>query len=239
MAETRTEFEDRMEKRISDLSRRIIYLEKTQHVEKPEQLQIRDTLDDLIWKLTYDVDLRAVQMQRRVPMRIFFGDPVPEEFMRDDLLSDLGHILKEAGLYFDYLLPEEKGSWWQKIYLVTGEILTKDEVQKRLDLIEAALKTAYLDKPQAEANQTQADAAAKLISALQNVPNACIQVGTLLLVKVTRQDGTCTVAVRTLTATELKRLEENQSALRRPEEILEMLGESSRPQPQLLEQQPR
>ena len=64
---------------------------------------------------------------------------------------------------------------------------------------------------------------------LKEIPEACIQVGSLLLVKITGNGKTMVIA-RTLTAKELKLLEENQPMLGCPDRILEWLnnkGDSS------------
>jgi hypothetical protein len=55
-------------------------------------------------------------------------------------------------------------------------------------------------------------------------PDACIQVGLLLMVKTTGDYGRSMVSARTLTALELRLLESNQSMLRYPDRILEWLN---------------
>jgi predicted HTH transcriptional regulator len=54
-------------------------------------------------------------------------------------------------------------------------------------------------------------------------PQACIQIGSLLMVKNTSDDGKSTLSVRTLTDLELKLLDKNQSMLQHPDKILEWL----------------
>jgi hypothetical protein len=64
-------------------------------------------------------------------------------------------------------------------------------------------------------------AVSSLVDALKDVPQACLHVGSLLMVKTTGDDGKSTVSARTLTAVELRLLEENQPMLRYPDRILE------------------
>ncbi|WP_143076067.1 hypothetical protein [Stigmatella erecta] len=101
--------------------------------------------------------------------------------------------------------------------------MTSQEVQSRTAAAEAAIKVHMLDKPQAEANKAQAEGASALISSLANVRNACIQAGTLLIIKRTLPDGESFILTRTLTIGEVKALEENQGMLGRPDRILEWL----------------
>jgi predicted HTH transcriptional regulator len=73
----------------------------------------------------------------------------------------------------------------------------------------------------------QVEAVSSLVDALKEVPQACIQVGSLLMVKTTGDDGRSMVLARTLTALELRLLEANQPMLRYPDRILEWLNHSS------------
>ena len=82
---------------------------------------------------------------------------------------------------------------------------------------------------QAEANNLQADGAASLIAALSTTDDACIQLGTLLLIKATRA-GKHIVIARTLTFEELRQLERNQTLLREPEKLLQLLENADRRQ---------
>jgi predicted HTH transcriptional regulator len=65
-----------------------------------------------------------------------------------------------------------------------------------------------------------------LVNALQDIPQACLQVGSLLMVKTTGADGRPIVSTRTLTALELRLLEGNQLMLGDPDRILEWLNNS-------------
>lgn len=137
-------------------------------------------------------------------------------------MTAVERLFDPLGFERSYELPDESGSWWKKLLLRTKGFFASADVQKRLRTAEGALEAHYLDKPQAEANHLQAGAAAPLITALGTTPNACIQVGTLLLVKATK-DGQSAVITRTLTKEELRRLEENQAMLKRPDQVLEWL----------------
>jgi hypothetical protein len=136
---------------------------------------------------------------------------------------------KEYGFITAYDYPEQSGSWWKKFWFKTTESLKSDEVKERLDKAERALELNYLDKPQSEANKNQAEAASCLIKSLENVPNACIQTGSLLLVKIT-VDGNASLMSKTLSINELRHLEENQSLLKNPNMILDWLQGANKKQ---------
>jgi hypothetical protein len=82
-------------------------------------------------------------------------------------------------------------------------MFTRPAIATRLRKAERAVEATYLDKPQAEANHFQAIGAASVIGALAGADNACVQVGSLLVVKATAADGKCVVVARTLTTDEL------------------------------------
>ncbi len=188
-----------------------------------EQVVVKSSVHDLIWQITTGINFDEAKVVRYVPVRIYFSDPVLESAHRETTVAAIERIVQPFGLERTYELPDETGSWWKKFVLRTKEALTHHELQKEFEAIEKALKANYLDKPQAEANKLQAAATAELISSLNQTANACIQVGTLLLVKITKPDGQCAVAARTLTSAELKHLEENQAILKQPEIALELL----------------
>jgi hypothetical protein len=71
----------------------------------------------------------------------------------------------------------------------------------------------------------QVEAVSSLVDALKEVPQACLQAGSLLMVKTTGDDGRSVVSARTLTALELRLLEANQPILRYPDRVLEWLNQ--------------
>ena len=201
--------------------------------EHAQVIETRETLHDFVWLLSTGTDVRNVATQRYVPVRVYVTDPVPSEAQRSKLLDALFEFFASRGFERSYDLPDESGSWWKKLFLRTKDAATHEQVQKRLRKAERALQNEYLEKPQAEANQMQANAASSLIEALKDTPTACIQVGSLLLVKGPGPDGRPAIIARTLTTTELQALEENQAMLRQPEQVLQWLEGCTNPKGRL------
>jgi len=232
----RQAFQERVEKRVEELGQRVAALETSREMleASADQLRADETsiaygLHEFIWMLSSGTDIKDARTTRYIPLRLFVGDPLPDEASRQRIIAAVEALLDPLGFERSHELPEESGSWWKKLLLRTKGAFTHAEVKKRLKTAEQALEANYLDKPQAEANHLQAGAAAQLITALGTTPNACVQVGSLLLVKATDQAGSCAVIARTLTPDELRRIEENQAILRRPEQILEWLqGKANR-----------
>ncbi len=227
----RRSFQESVEQRLGELRARVDGLVESQAemattaAEMQEDQQgTKDTLHSFLWLLSSGADITKARVTRYVPVRIYFVDPLPDESTRRTIIAAIEGLVGPAGFERLYELPEESGSWWKRLVLRTKGFFTQEEVRSRLQTAERALEVTYLDKPQAEANNLQAQAAAGLIGALSSTPNACIQVGTLLLVKATDNDGRCALVARTLTNDELRMLEENQTILKKPGEILEYLN---------------
>lgn len=94
---------------------------------------------------------------------------------------------------------------------------------KRLEKIERAVELKGLGQPQADIDKTQSQAIASLLEAVEKIPNAAIQAGSIILVKTTLTSGP-TIKVKTLSQRELIHLENNQKLLLSPADLLENLS---------------
>lgn len=195
----------------------------TRHLQAYEQILTQQSLTSWFMESGKGEDALHLPLLRAIPVRIFIGDPVPPRPELEKIIQAVTAFVSGMGFQIGVALPEEKGSWWKSFFFRARKLLTSQEVQRRTAVAEAVLKAHMLDKPQAEANKAQAEGAAALISSLANVRNACVQAGTILIVKRTSPDGESLMWVRTLTINEVRALEENQGMLRRPDSILEWL----------------
>lgn len=124
-------------------------------------------------------------------------------------------VLYTFGLTIEDAAPPVVGSWFRSMRARPD---AGRDVADVLNRIERSIEMQALHKPQAEIDAAQADAVAKLITALGADPNAFVQIGSVLLVKV---DGV--VVVRNLTQRELVFLQRNSGLLVSPKAILEAL----------------
>lgn len=196
-----------------------------ENVSRNDQVEFsKAEIQSYLWLLSTGADIASINLKRYVPVRIYISDPVPSSDELHSLIHALDELSSSIGFERSGEFPSEQGSWWKQIFYRTKDAVSQEGVQRKLTKVEQAIQTNYLDKPQAEANVHQAEAVSKLVDSLKEVPDACIQVGSLLMVKTTSVDGKPMVVARTLTAQELKLLEENQPMLRCPDRILELLN---------------
>jgi hypothetical protein len=124
--------------------------------------------------------------------------------------------------------PPIRGSWFRAFTARAKKAATAPEFTSRLAKIERALELQTIHRVQAEVDSAQGAAVAKLITALGSAPNAIIQVGSVLLIKV---DGV--PVVRNLTQVELTHLERNPALFRDPAAALHELQQVNGPAKQV------
>ncbi len=179
-------------------------------------------LHTFFWAVSSGVDVAETELVRFIPSRMFVDDPLPHHDSLLRLARALHRFAETLDLAPAEELPEESGSWWKKLFFRTKEVATHPEVLAALEAGKRALQGAC-DKPQAEVNKNQAEAAAALIQSLDATACACVQLGSLLLIKTKDSNSNTALICRTLSPEELKRLEERQTVLSDPSRILEWL----------------
>lgn len=164
-----------------------------------------------------------VRAIRFVPVRAYIdrtpqGAVVAISDAVDDVLAAFGFVIADE-------FPEIRGSWFKKWFAKSKEMLSQPEVLERLEKIERAVVIKAIDKPQADVDDKQAAAIAKLIKCLDKIPNAAIQAGSVLVVKLT-VNGAPIIQARTLTQEEMIQLENNQLLLQDPAQVLSRLNDA-------------
>ena len=171
----RRSFEESTNKRLDDLANSIQKvdddnksLKSSLFTHKEEITAFRRTSQDYLWLLGAGVDITKVELNRYIPVRIYLSDPVPKQEILNKLSDSIVKLLDDAGFERSDDFPEETGSWWKRFVFRTKNAVTHKEVTDRIKKVERATEIAVLDKPQAEANLCQAQAASALISSLSN-----------------------------------------------------------------------
>lgn len=169
--------------------------------------------------------LRSHPTIQRLPVRAYLRESDPAHEKR--LAEAIGLLTKALNLIVTDDPPPQKGSWFKHWFAATAEVASQPEVAERLRKVERAVELRALHQQQAEVDKTQAEAVNALITALEHVENAAVQIGSLLVVKVT-QGNHPSVLVRSLSLRELDALERDPSLLKAPELVLDVLAGSLR-----------
>lgn len=139
-----------------------------------------------------------------LPIRVYLSDSEA----RQSVEQALREVTVEFGVDYVYSFPGETGSWWREHIAHMRESGTQSQ---QLAKLERAIDMQLLLIKQAQVDGVQSDAVSKLIVALERTPQAVIQVGSVLLVKVEQ-----TIVVRNLTQGELQFYERNPALFKDP-----------------------
>lgn len=160
--------------------------------------------------------------KERLTIRVYLSKSDPS---LENRIVDAIQNLAEAYRFKTEDSPPEKGSWFREWILKS---LDKKEVVERLEKLERTVEVATLQTYQAAVNKTQAEAATLLIKEIAGVPNAVCQVGSILTIKRTLENGREVLIVRTLSPREMILIERNPHLLQNPDSFLVALSNHSK-----------
>ncbi|WP_114936222.1 type I restriction endonuclease subunit R [Mucilaginibacter endophyticus] len=119
-----------------------------------------------------------------------------------------------------------KGSWIKRRIAFIQRIFKSEEAREIFDKTKKALELAHLDKIQSEVNKNNSEAAKALMDAVKDVPNAAMAMGSLVVVKTTK-DGEPKVIIRNLTIDQVIQLDKNPDLLNKPFELMNRLNRNN------------
>lgn len=160
-------------------------------------------------------------INRYIPIAIYSRSD--DEMITSSLTKALSAFLEEFSFQFADDFPAQRGSWWKKWFAKTKDAVTQQEVLDRLVKAERAVELAQLQQRQAEADKNQASGTAALIKSLEQTDNACVQAGSILLLKESNSEYGTNIISRTLSQLEMIYLERNPQILKQPDQILKVL----------------
>jgi hypothetical protein len=137
-----------------------------------------------------------------------------------DALDELAGLL-------GYEIPTDeeihRGSFWRSAKAALHRGFAHDEVRNRLIKVERALELVGIEERQASVDVKTAEAVEKLISGLQDIPQACMRAGSLLLVKYQDHQGPV-LLVRSMSQLEVRAFERFPEIQQDPRATIEALA---------------
>ncbi|WP_146765905.1 hypothetical protein [Micromonospora noduli] len=111
-----------------------------------------------------------------------------------------------AGYGAEEDISVRRGSIFRRSRAAVQRVFSSREVKDRLVKLERALELTVVDSRQAEYDSVEADAVQKLLESLQDIPRACMRVGSIFVVKY-QAAGESVILVRNLSQMEIRALE--------------------------------
>lgn len=139
------------------------------------------------------------------------------------VLSALDHMASVLGFERPEWEQLQRGSWWRRAKAALGRAVASEELATRLIKVERAIEVATLDRQQAEVDVRSAEAVAQLLAALQDVPQACLRVGSIMIVKYPGDSGPIVLS-RNLSQLEIAALERFPEIQKKPRQALDALA---------------
>lgn len=184
-----------------------------------EQDNLKAEFHKYVLMNSYNIDIREIPIHRLIIIRVYF-QTTKERKLVIKIINDIFNILY---LEISDEFPFQDGSIFKEVIGKTTELLTQPQVDERLKKLERSLEVYALHQPQAEIDKNKAEAVSQLITSLSNVSSVEMQIGSLILIKLTDEHGASHIQVKQLTQKELMFLEKHPIILKNPQEFFNHL----------------
>lgn len=207
-----------LEKRIEEIEYDNKTVKKDIENLKNENIQLKEYLFDSI------VGENSLEKIQYLPIQIYIDSDNPQDIYKiyDSVLNFVEALGFKKFIEFEH----EKGSWFKKLIGRSIKAISDEEVTSRLQEAEYGVEANYILNQQAMIDRNQSEALLNIIKALDNTSNAAIRMGSILVVKVTDENGVVNIQSRTLSIRELHYLNKNPQLLNTPHQILSAIANS-------------
>lgn len=164
----------------------------------------------------------TVQEIQNIPVTIYIDTNNPTQIFK--VYSAVLDFLSSIDFISNIELKPVKGSWFKRLVASSRSAITSNEVTDRLKEAEYGVEVNTILKPQSEVDKNNSEALLNILKSIENIPNAAIRIGSLIVVKVTNRSGEANIQVRTLSIKELHLLNKKPELLSRPSEVLNALA---------------
>lgn len=141
----------------------------------------------------------------------------------NDVFSRVEELMSFIGYAAQNDAHVERGSIFRTSWAKLKILFSADELRTRLTKVERALELVAIDERQAAVDLIESQVVENLMEALNDVPEACVRIGSLLLVKTHSPKGIAVFA-RTLSQLEVRTLEKYPEIQKTPGCVLELLA---------------
>jgi len=205
-------------------SQLVRYLRAAFALVQHESARLSEAIYPYLMLTTLGLDAKDVPLTRVLPVRVYLsGTETAETDVEETTVWFLHEILEGIGFRPTDLRTVERGSWFFRAFSRSKDLLTHEQVVERLKKLEHAAEIAAIKRPQAEVDSKEASAVRDLLTGIREVPNAVIQVASLLIVKQTHPRHGERVVVRSLTTEQMMAIEKGDVSIRDIDALLKLI----------------
>lgn len=170
----------------------------------------------------FGLSRRNLLHRRTLPVRIYLSDSESAS----DVEQAVVRLLNSCDFELVQESDPERSSWWKRLWFRSARGIDEEDIYDFGRKTARAIEIEHLEKRQADVTQKLASATRSLIASLETIETAAIQVGNVLIVKHKDPVLGPVLTVRTLSAMQLRMLENQPEILKDPRNVLARLGES-------------
>ncbi|TCC18659.1 hypothetical protein [Kribbella sindirgiensis] len=138
-------------------------------------------------------------------------------------LGAVDNLVQVMGYEEPQHIQVERGSIFRRSKAAAQKALRSKDLQDRLIKVERAVELEKIDLKQAEVDIREAEAAGKLMQSLAEIPQACIRIGSMFLIKHDSPGGQV-VLIRNLSQLEIRALEKFPEIQKDPRSAIDALA---------------
>lgn len=170
-------------------------------------------------QLLFDQTSAGVNIERKQLITVsFYLDTNEQESIYNAYQAVLDY-LTEMGYETVVDFPAKSGSWIKQMISRSKDPVSVGEVDAQFDIPYLASVNETI-KTLSEAELNQSAAFLNIIKSLENIPNAVINIHSLIVVKTTNENGVVNIQTRTLNLAELQIIKNQPELLQKPQKIL-------------------
>jgi hypothetical protein len=207
------------------LQSHLIYKTTRERIEVLKNLRLQlqhENLSDTDIAIPMHSSSSQVNVKRTA--EVFIGLPQEEIdiFTIEKFQNACGEFMEALG--FELKTEDEPiyGSFFQRLQFLSKSKRTNEEIDDIYQKGKRALEYKYLNVPAADATSQLSQAASQLISAVKDIDEAVVRLGSILLVK-TSKEGKSQIIIETVSHELASSFDNNPNLLKNPNAVYELL----------------
>jgi hypothetical protein len=181
----------------------------------------KDTAELKTFLYNYSTSYNLVKKIQYIPVNIYLSED--NAALIENVYDSVIKYIESLDFIKSIEFAPQRGSWFKRLVAASKFPTTTEAIDKQLKWAEISVDL-NLAKVQSEIDKNQSEAFSNVSNALSSISNAAIQIGSLIVVKLTNDDTKePSMHVRTLSNQELTYLSENPDLLLKPNNLLKAL----------------